>query len=1740
MPKSYADYKAGKRTEVGTPTKTEQTVKSKTRKKLDRQENRSQLFSAMQDYANNEAEMTFGKAYNPTASERNTLGNVVAAGGRSWRAGQKQAAAAILDPTDDDSATDAAMMFYGTGNEGKTLSGLENNAIAKWMKKQRGAATSKLRSSANTLQAEAAEAEQTAKQGKSKVQQILIDAGIAGTQLAMDVTVGRLTGTGMASMGTRTFGQSYDEATKAGANQQQAFNYAASAAAVEMLTEKIFDVAQLFGGGAADDMIEKAVGKWAKTPAGRNAMRTLFAAATEGGEEIASDVVNPIIREFYQSGAAKEAFFTKEGLKNLASDAGRDALIGMILGGVGNVANVGNNRAKNAEIDYQNALKAEQETADRVKAADAANARQAELMAGNAMQTGTANAEALEVLNRNAVARGEKPAPTMADMIEEVVKATPAENLVKTTPQASAENVQTMPETATENVQVNAQEPQTRTAAQDIDEITQTLGKNPTWDDLIEHARNSENGVEMYQRVMDAVENGELIDAGNSGIFPKAEIERRQNAYPEDNHIDNRSSEEIRSTKVKAFQHEHPELHNHFAKVAQKIYEEAAESITAGVTAVKKRNGGGTKGYYPKGIRHVMDSTGLSRQKIIKICEDIINNHGSENYADAKRVEIALDELLSGQRGNGTYQDDEYLQKKGQIAGGLDPNSFEYALENEYSLLISIGEMTEEEAYDDWRREQEERAAQNAVESPVSNPNAEAVQDTTPTAENSESTAAAAQTNELPQGQGAMSPAFPYREAQSQTNSTSSALNEEERANVVGLRPEDATHQVRTDADVIQHAQERLDYDYDGEKADLFDQSREWDAVDREVAYQILDAEVKKARETGDYSEVVKIKKEMDARGSSWGQVGHTMARHAHTAADIVGEAATILDEGDNAFPKDTTKEDVLNDIAEEADALEKVREEKNNDLGKAETELIEMIKRLNAKRRTGGLFTPNKTGKFLNNTLEAVIKQDGGFDFLLDVCEAQLRARASDFKKLSALEAIKSVRYQAMLSKLTTTMRNLVGNNVFDPVESFSNNVGILADLLMGLRTKRNTTAFDASWASKAKRSETWKAMQRAYIEAALDADTSGTENRFEQTSGRTFKMARNPLIRFLSTVEKYQAYMLSVTDEMQKGGIRAEQQRGIDRLVKKGKLEEGALDGWADETARERTFQNQGKMATGLQGLRSSANTFASLKDSKGGSFGLGDAILPFARVPANIVGQFMNYSPAGLAKGTLDMLKVMKKGTKATAQEQAAAARAFGRGVNGTAILSVFAWMAAKGVLNVADGGDDDESKDLAKMRQTEGITGTQFNIDAAIRGLSGESTDWKNGDDIMNIGFLEPINGLMALGSLLWDSAQDDGLTAGDIGSATAEAALEAISDLPAVSSLTNIFNNYKYSTAESTGGKVAESGVKFLGDTVTSFIPNALAGIAQGTDEGTVRETYAKGKGGVAGVAENTLRSAMSKIPGLRQQLPTSLDAFGQEKKTTASAWQNWLNSNILPGSITKYQTNNVKSELERLYDSGADVKIPDRYAPKKVATENGDKTLTEKEQRAYQKNYGAEVANGLNKLFASKEYKNLSTAEQAQAVNNIQQYAKAQAEQKAGGKAETPSWATKGGNSVTDNAMYYAMLQTVKQSASGTKDSDIMAALAKKNYDYDTTVQIMSQFMSDSSVKNYTKAYSHGYDFDVSAAFQAALKETSYDWGTTDAGNPKTRGKDRTIQWAQENLGLTYNQAATLYKYLNP
>ena len=981
----------------------------------------------------------------------------------------------------------------------------------------------------------------------------------------------------------------------------------------------------------------------------------------------------------------------------------------------------------------------------------------------------------------------------------------------------------------------------------------------------------------------------------------------------------------------------------------------------------------------------------------------------------------------------------------------------------------------------------------------------------------------AVQRGTLPEGQGAKSAEFGYDEARTQTRSTDGVLTDDERA-MEGLRPEDRTHKVNHDEEVNAKAQERFESDYEGEKADLFGEKQDWDDTDTVLAHKIIVKEVAKARESGSkdaYAEVAKLMKEWDAHGTEAGQALRQRRQLASDPALMEADAIRLLnDSARTRKMSDEQRKKILDSVSQNAEKLRNI--EKGDVDG-----LVDLIKDMSTERRTNSLWS-NKMGRTMEKALEQAKKLPDGEAFLRDIAASQVRGIAYDYAKPSTLEQIKAYRYLSMLSKPATPGRNLIGNMVYDPVEAVSNNIGVGLDMLLSKYTGTRSVAADKSYFSKAKRKGMGEATLKSYIETGLDASVSNAQGKYETGGSRSFKMTGNFLERFLSTWEKYSNYAMVTSDQMQKGGIQAEAQRGIDALEAKGKVAKGALDGRAEEIARERTFQNEGKLAQATGILRRGLNVF-SIKDKRGGSFGVGDLILPFTNVPGNIASAAIQYSPAGFINAGAEVVKVLRKAKAGTltAAEQAKAVTDFGRAFNGTMGIALFAVLAGAGVMNVA--GDDDKDKEA--LEKSEGVSGTQLNLSALNRLIAGESTEWRDGDDLVSIGFLDPINAQMTYGALLADCYKEDGkITFGDVTRENLSSIYQSVMDLPAMSQFQEIENSLKYSKEDNDGRKLADATLRYGASQATSFIPNIVSGVAQGVD-GTVRDTY---NGDTAW--ENGLNAMKSKIPGLRETLPAALDNWGQEKKYTGTAAENFLNATLNPGSVTKYRTSAVNQELYRLGEN-IDIKYPEKKAPNSGNRDGEKVPLNQDERRQYQMAYGQTAYDNIQKVIQSSVYKQSSDAEKAAAIQNLLEVATAAGKKKAkldGG--DTPSWTTKSDGSVADNAVYRAKLGTAKDTLPADardRNGDVMQAIiktvvGKRGGSDQLALNVMAQKLTENTQAKVETAYNGGYELKQIVDFYQAK------YATKPGTSQRKYKKADLYAWAMQN-GYTAKQFNQLW-----
>ena len=1479
----------------------------------------------------------------------------------------------------------------------------------------------------------AAEASEKAKEnlGGSKAAGAFVDIASGGLQLGADMALNALLpGAGLVNMGLRSYGSGSREARLDGASEGEQVAYGAAAAAVDVLTEKIFDVGKLFGGGAADDVAEKLIGKLAKTDAGRSVLRALTNAVGEGAEEAVADILNPAIRAIYDKGAAaNSSYTTAEGAKEMLAQSAYDAMIGAALSTFGTAAGI-------------------------VKGVDA---------------------------QKNAALRAGEPAAN----VNAEASAKPAEaETIAAEAQAEAAPVET---------------------AQDVPAAHEKPQENSTL-----------RMVEEAAGLREPAQNPAQERATEAGQSAERDANRQPQEYTPEDHIDNRSDEYIAKRSTKSFQYNHPELHEHFERVA----EDLAPMIYGSMQSDRYKRGKGTITNNSRVVQDVIDKTGLSRPEILRALDAIIKDNGAENYADAKRVEKALDSLLVDgyTKPNGEYvaPDAAYMEAKSQISGGTDPYSWEYYRDNDLSLIL--GEITEEEAYNDWRAERDAReAAKAAQEQSQNSGNFADVQQR-------EAETDAVQRGTLPEGQGAKSAEFGYDEARTQTHSTDGVLTDDERA-MEGLRPEDRTHKVNHDEEVNAKAQERFESDYEGEKADLFGEKQDWDDTDTVLAHKIIVKEVAKARESGSkdaYAEVAKLMKEWDAHGTEAGQALRQRRQLASDPALMEADAIQLLNDSERTRKmSDEQRKKILDSVSQNAEKLRSI--EKGDVDG-----LVDLIKDMSTERRTNGLWS-NKMGRTMEKALEQAKKLPDGEAFLRDIAASQVRGIAYDYAKPSTLEQIKTYRYLSMLSKPATPGRNLIGNMVYDPVEAVSNNIGVALDMLLSKYTGTRSVSVDNSYLSKTKRKGMGEARLKSYIEMGLDASVSNARGKYGTGGSRSFKMAGNFLERFLSTWEKYSNYAMVTTDQMQKGGIQAEAQRGIDALEAKGKVAKGALDGRAEEIAMERTFQNDSKLAQATGILRRGLNVF-SIKDKQGGRFGVGDLILPFTNVPGNIASAAIQYSPAGFINAGAEVVKVLNKAKAGTltAAEQAKAVTDFGRAFNGTMGIALFAVLAGAGVMNVA--GDDDKDKEA--LEKSEGVSGTQLNLSALNRLIAGESTEWRDGDDLVSIGFLDPINAQMTYGALLADCYKEDGkITFGDVTRENLSSIYQSVMDLPAMSQFQEIENSLKYSKADTIGGKLADATFRYGASQAASFIPNIVSGIGQGVDE-KVRDTY---NGDTT--VENAWRAAKNKTIFLRQTNPVALDSWGNEKTYGDSAAMNFLNATLNPGSVTKYRTSDVNQELYRLGEN-IDVKYPVKKAPNSGNRDGEKVPLNQDERRQYQMAYGQTAYDNIQKVIQSSVYKQSSDAEKAAAIQNLLEVATAAGKKKAkldGG--ETPAWTTKSYGSVADNAVYRAKLGTAKETLPADardRNGDVMQAIintvvGKRGGSDQLALNVMAQHLKEGTQEKVETAYNGGYELKQIVDFYQAM------YAKKPGTSQKKYKKPDLYAWALQN-GYTAKQFNQLWK----
>lgn len=305
----------------------------------------------------------------PTAWER--VKNTVTGGGKQSAAGYVNAlgtlensGAALGENSSEQMRTVADNPYSGWATDELTA---QNMAAAPQSVETSGQLKSmredaqKIFAVADKLAASSAEDLARAKEGAGPVGKFLVDVGAQGVQMMGDALLNAAApGTGLWAMGARSFGSGAQEARAAGASEGQQFLYGFANAVVETLTEKISGLGDKFayGMGLGDDAAEAIVAKLANSDTGRTVLRTLLAMGGEGAEEFLADASMQIAQGIYNGKTLKANWDDKDVVQ-----WGYDALVGAVLGGLGNSVNIltGEDAKNNAALREREATVAAQD-----------------------------------------------------------------------------------------------------------------------------------------------------------------------------------------------------------------------------------------------------------------------------------------------------------------------------------------------------------------------------------------------------------------------------------------------------------------------------------------------------------------------------------------------------------------------------------------------------------------------------------------------------------------------------------------------------------------------------------------------------------------------------------------------------------------------------------------------------------------------------------------------------------------------------------------------------------------------------------------------------------------------------------------------------------------------------------------------------------------------------------------------------------------------------------------------------------------------------------------------------------------------------------------------------------------------------------------------------------------------------------------------------------------------------------
>lgn len=691
---------------------------------------------------------------------------------------------------------------------------------------------------------------------------------------------------------------------------------------------------------------------------------------------------------------------------------------------------------------------------------------------------------------------------------------------------------------------------------------------------------------------------------------------------------------------------------------------------------------------------------------------------------------------------------------------------------------------------------------------------------------------------------------------------------------------------------------------------------------------------------------------------------------------------------------------------------------------------------------------------KFIMDTMQEVRNMEDGYDKRVKLAEIQ--KLMTDKLPPEKGAKIRSWMRISMLFNPKTQVRNVAGNALIMPVNSFGDLFSSYADKLIAKKTGVRTTG-----------TTNIKAMLKGIKKGAYEAtndykkgiNTKDMEgNRFEISDGKSFS-EKNLMGRTLNRTESLLNYVMDVGDRVFSEAAFENSLQNQLVLNNTTEITQEMID-IAHQEALSRTWNDNNNYTRFVLGVRKGLNKL------NVNGYGLGDVLIPFAKTPANLTKAIVDYSPAGLVstinKG-INLKRSLANG-QYTATMQHEFVQSLGKATAGTMLYILGIALAKAGITS----GDSDDDKDTANfLKNTLGINSYSIKI-----GGKSFTYDWA-----------QPLAAPLSITANVVNSKSGDSkaLLEGIVGSL--DSAGSILLEQSFLQSINDVLND---------NDGVVSGIINEILELPARAVPTFSKQIADLVD-GTQRTSFEYGK-----PIQSAVNSIKAKIPFVSKTLNPAVDTMGREIQKYGGK-NNIFNVFLNPANVSTENISESAEEIYRLYKETGETDVMPRVAPYYINQKGEKIMMTGKDRVEYQKVSGEIIEDNIKKLINNASYSNMSDSDKANVVKDIVNYSYNIAKKDVLGLELSNTYQKAYEYSeIGDIGDYYTFKESIDNTDKDTKkasitkfliDSDLnneqLAYLYGNYYSSDKVLNALVQ--SNISIKEYIKFNSETFESDYYA-----------------------------------------------------